>query len=61
MAKGFGTSTPSLEQKHRPRPIAVADALEVESSFLRYFQDLEEPRVERTRRHELLNIIRPLA
>ncbi len=57
MTKGFGTPSPSLNEKRCPRPTAVTDTLVIESSFLRYFQDFDDPRVERTRRHELLNII----
>jgi predicted transposase YbfD/YdcC len=59
MSQGFGiesvdvkTITPSVS-----KPTQVADIRRIQQSLVEYFADIEDPRVERTKKHQLTDIL----
>lgn len=57
MAKGFG-ATAVLDQERLGKKAIVSPSIqEISDQFFSHFRDLEDPRVERTRDHKLIDII----
>ncbi|MEG5067495.1 ISAs1 family transposase, partial [Microcoleus sp. B3-A4] len=56
MSKGFGPSKPAekSEELNKPKPISIED---LQTGFSNYFDDVPDPRVERTKQHLLKDIL----
>jgi predicted transposase YbfD/YdcC len=59
MSEGFGIESVDVK-KSTPRvskPTQVADIRRIQQSLVEYFADIEDPRVERTKKHQLTDIL----
>jgi hypothetical protein len=56
MSKGFAPSNPAekSEELNKPKPISLED---LQTGFSNYFDDVPDPRVERTKQHLLKDIL----
>jgi hypothetical protein len=59
MSEGFGTkSADANENSRRQRKLAeVADIGYIQQSLVEHFSDIKDPRVERTKKHRLTDIL----
>ncbi|HEY9844751.1 MAG TPA: ISAs1 family transposase, partial [Candidatus Caenarcaniphilales bacterium] len=59
MSEGFETkSADPIENSRRQRkPIEVADIGSIQQSLIEHFSDIKDPRVERTKKHQLTDIL----
>ncbi len=57
MFKGFGTTAVTDQERLGKNLIVSPSIQEITDQFFRHFRDLEDPRVERTRDHKLIDII----
>ena len=57
MAKGFGATAITDQERLGKKSIVSPQLQEVSDQFFSHFRDLEDPRVERTRDHKLIDII----
>ncbi len=59
MSQGFGIKSVDVKKSCRPmsKPTQVADIGCIQQSLVEYFADIEDPRVERTKKHQLKDIL----
>lgn len=59
MSQGFGIESVDVKKSFCPmsKPTQVADIGSIQQSLIEYFADLEDPRVERTKKHQLTDIL----
>lgn len=59
MARGFGTEQLNQEKQknHKTSPKSLASIHEIQDSLLGYIDEIEDPRVQRTQRHKLSDIL----
>jgi hypothetical protein len=57
MAQAFGTATSLICRSQQTQAAKVSELVNVQSSFLECFSELEDPRVECSRAHLLIDII----
>lgn len=59
MSRGFGSQ--SVESQHSAHPVSqptpVADMDSIQQSLVEHFGEIEDPRVERTKKHQLTDIL----
>lgn len=56
MTQGFGTELAVIPVRQQTQPRQVPELVDVQTSFLKYFSELEDSRVERTRAHLMIDI-----
>lgn len=59
MSEGFETKTADTLQNSRNqrKPAEVADIVRVQQSLVEQFAEIKDPRVERTKKHQLTDIL----
>lgn len=59
MSEGFETKSTKAKEssRHQRKPIEIASIGAIQQSLVEHFSDIKDPRVERTKKHQLADIL----